>query len=491
MDEPTFLALADSQPRMMIELCLRAVSRAQSTRWHSAPSTVLAIVGAKSISVQGLVDGLVKELRQYGKVHRLSPEIVDAALETPGIFDVARGEVGDVRVSRMVHELELESDHLIVEVGDASGPWSRRALGMADRVLIVVPPTLYGDEADYLDDLLGGCPVAVRRSVVIVRPDRSRAPTESSQVTEKLQAADAFNISAGSSSDIARLARISVGRANAMVLSGGGGRGFAHIGVYRALTELGFPVDLVGGTSIGGIIGSVIADALAPDEIVEWAHDHFPNALDYTIPIVSLTKGNRIARSARTTFGDRDIEDLWRTYFAVSTDLTSSRTRIHKSGSIALAIRATSAIPGVMPPVPDGDSLLIDGGVLNNLPIDIARTEAPAGKIVAVDVAPPRGPGAHSDYGLSVSGWEALRSTIGSGRSRYPRISAVLMRSMITASMLERDNQISSGLADCYLDLDMRGVSMLEFNDPTGVSRRGYEAAMPELESWMGSLSEI
>lgn len=490
MDEPTFLDLADSQPRMMIELCLRAVARAQSTRWHSAPSTVLAIVSAGNTRVEGLSDGLADELRRYGKVHRLSPAVVDAALETPGIFDVARGDVGDVRVSRMVHELELEADHLLVEVGDTPGPWSERALGMADRVLIVVPPGLSSEEAGRLDDLLGGCPVAVRRSVVIVRPDGSQAPTESTRLTERLRAADAFNISLASSKDIARLARISVGRGNALVLSGGGGRGFAHIGVYRALTELGFPIDLVGGTSVGAIVGSVIADALSPDEMVRWAQDHFPNALDYTIPIVSLTKGDRIARSAKTTFGDRHIEDLWRTYFAVSTDLTSSRLRIHNSGPIALAIRATSAIPGVMPPVPDGDSLLIDGGVLNNLPIDIARTESPAGKIVAVDVAPPRGPSAHDDYGLSVSGWKALGSSISSGRSRYPRISAVLMRSMITASMLERDTQISSGLADCYLDLDMRGVSMLEFGDPAGVSQRGYEAAMPTLESWVGSLSE-
>lgn len=104
---------------------------------------------------------------------------------------------------------------------------------------------------------------------------------------------------------------------------------------------------------------------------------------------------------------------------------------------------------------------------------------------MAVDVAPPRGPGAHSDYGLSVSGWEATRSTFGSGKTRYPRISAVLMRSMITASMLERDTQVKSGQADCYLDLDMRGVSMLEFGDPASVASGGYEAAMPGLEAWL------
>lgn len=141
--------------------------------------------------------------------------------------------------------------------------------------------------------------------------------------------------------------------------------------------------------------------------------------------------------------------------------------------------------PRCQPPVPFGDSLLIDGGVLNNLPIDIARMKSPLGPLVAVDVAPPRGPGAHNDYGLSVSGWEAIRASFGSGKTRYPRISAVLMRSMITASMLERDTQVKSGQADCYLDLDMRGVSMLEFGDPAAVASRGYEAAMPDVEAWL------
>jgi NTE family protein len=209
--------------------------------------------------------------------------------------------------------------------------------------------------------------------------------------------------------------------------------------------------------------------------------------MDYTIPLVALVKAGRIARSAEATFGDRTIEDLWRSFFCVSTDLTSSRPFVLRRGSLVKAIRATSAIPGVMPPVPDGDHLLVDGGVLNNLPLDVARDLAPGGQIVAVDVAPPRGPGAHGDFGLSVSGWAALGARLGNRSRSYPGISAILMRSMIVASMRERDNQVASGLADCYLDLDMRGVSILDFGDPASVAMRGYEAAMPILEAWLKS----
>lgn len=485
LEEPSFLDLVQRQPKMMIELCLRAVERARDTRWHSAPNTVLAVVGISGRQAELLADSIEGELQRHGTVHRLSPKRVDAALDTPGIFNAERGEVTDIRVSRMVHELELDADHLVVEVGSAAGPWSRRALGMADRVLILVPPEIDSAGVERLNAILGGCPNAVKRTIVIARPDGAAAPTGSREWAELVGADDAFNIRWGSERDIARLARVSVGRGNTLVLSGGGARGFAHIGAYRALTELGFEVDVAGGTSMGAIIAASIAGGMGPNEIVEWSHRHFPKALDYTLPVVSLTKGDNIARSAVDTFGERDIEDLWRTYFAVSTDLTRSRLHIHESGPIALAIRATSAIPGVMPPVPLADSLLIDGGVLNNIPIDVGRVKAPLGRLIAVDVAPPRGPGAHSDYGLSVSGWDALRSSLGAGKTRYPRMSAVLMRSMITASMLERDTQVNGGLADCYLDLDIRGVSMLEFDDPATVADRGYEAAMPAIAAWL------
>jgi predicted acylesterase/phospholipase RssA/CRP-like cAMP-binding protein len=486
MGESTFLSLIDRQPRMAIELCLRAIARNNGTTFSSG-ATVLGVVGVGQNGFESLVSSLQEELSRFGVAARLSRDIVDRSLETPGIADSNRGEVGDIRVSKMIQEVELGSEYVVVELGDTPGPWPDRALRLVDRLLIIVPSNPTSVEIEKVDWLLGDCPAQLERTVVIAHEGMVRHPSGSAEVRVRLNASDVIHISNLSKEDIARLARVSVGRGNTLVLGGGGGRGFSHIGVYQALTELGFPIDIVGGTSIGGVIAAVAADDMAPEEIIGWAGKHFPDVLDYTLPIVSLTKGNRIERSARETFGDRDIEDVWKTFFAISTDLTSSRVHLHERGSIVTAIRATSAIPGVMPPVPFGSALLIDGGVLNNLPIDIARRKSAKGIVVAVDVAPPRGPGAHGDYGLSVSGWKALRSNFGSNRSPYPRMSAVLMRSMITASMRERDSQVQAHLADYYLDLDIRGVSMLDFNDPAGVARRGYEAAMPQLEQWLRS----
>jgi predicted acylesterase/phospholipase RssA/CRP-like cAMP-binding protein len=485
LGEDDFYELIEKRPRVMIEVCRRILDRTQETR-TSSPGTILAVVVIGSSRGDDVIDGIAATLKQFGSVELLGATRVASIL---GITDAAeeKGGLSDVRIARLLNEAEIASDHLILEVGSSESGWSRRCLEMADRVVIFIPADPDQLEQAQVDALVGRCPSELRRILVRVHRSAASAPSASARWFNRFAADEMLHMVDGSHEDLARVARVVSGRASALVLSGGGGRGFAHIGVSRALNELGIPIDMVGGASIGGVIAAAIADRKSVDELIEWATRHFPHVMDYTIPFVALIKAGRIARSAETTFGDRSIEDLWRSFFCVSTDLTSSRPFVHRRGSVVKAIRATSAIPGVMPPVPDGDHLLVDGGVLNNLPLDVARDLAPAGQVLAVDVAPPRGPGSHGDFGLSVSGWAALKDRLGNQSRAYPGIAAILMRSMIVASMRERDNQVASSLADCYLHLDMRGVSILDFANPAAVAMRGYEAAMPILEAWLKS----
>lgn len=489
LSEASFLELVERRPRVMIEVAVKALERLEDSR-VSSPSTVLAVAVADGLPADSIIKEITRSLEPFGSAGRLWPEEVDRLLDAPGVSDLAGDEVGVVRLSRLLHEAEMEADTLVLDLGGAGSNWSRRCMGMADRLLLCVPPQPSPSQEAQLQRLLADCPSGLHRTLVVFHPSDIPAPTGTSTLMKSFSATDALHVRAGASEDLGRVGRVAAGRGGTLVLGGGGGRGFAHLGVQRALEELGMAVDIVGGTSVGGILAGVIADGMSAAETVEWARSHFPKAMDYTLPLVSLIKAERIARSAAATFGEREIEDLRRPYFCVSTNLSASRPFVHRRGSVALAMRATSSIPGVMPPVPHGSDLLVDGGVLNNLPIDVARELAPAGRIVAVDVAPPRGPGTRADFGLSVSGWNAIRTGLGGKDRTYPRISAVLMRSMITASMRERDRQIRTGLADCYLDLDMRGTSILDFSDPAGVAQKGYEAAMPALETYLASSEE-
>ncbi len=160
----------------------------------------------------------------------------------------------------------------------------------------------------------------------------------------------------------------------------------------RALHELGVAVDRVGGASIGAPIGAGVALGLPPAELLEAVTRQFHNLLDYTVPVVSVLRGARISKSIAESLGGMDIDDLWLGYFCVSTNLAASRLEVHNRGELALAVRASVAIPGVLPPVPYRGDLLVDGGVLANLPVEPMRAHPGIGSVIAVNVASEAGP---------------------------------------------------------------------------------------------------
>jgi NTE family protein len=183
------------------------------------------------------------------------------------------------------------------------------------------------------------------------------------------------------------MARLLTGRGNGLVLSGGGARGMAHIGVARALHEHGFDIDVVMGTSIGALVGAAIA--------LEWdilslvgkaARFCRANQLfEITIPRLSLLAGRNVRTSLARWFGDLQIEDTPIPYSCVSTNLNTATLAVHQAGSLQLWTRASAAVPGVFPPVVVGETVHVDGGVLNNMPSDLIR-ETGAGFVLGVDV---------------------------------------------------------------------------------------------------------
>ncbi|MBS0395312.1 MAG: patatin-like phospholipase family protein, partial [Proteobacteria bacterium] len=188
--------------------------------------------------------------------------------------------------------------------------------------------------------------------------------------------------------DVERVARLLTGRSVGLVLSGGGARGFAHIGVVEALRAAGVCVDRVGGTSMGAIIGAGVAAGWSVAEMRERFHRSFvaTNPLsDYTLPIVSLVAGRKVSRLLRQEFGDVAIEDLPLPFYAVSANLTTGHGSVHRDGELWRWLRASVAIPGVLPPVFHRGEVHVDGGAINNMPVDVMRSHH-AGTVIGVDV---------------------------------------------------------------------------------------------------------
>ncbi len=177
----------------------------------------------------------------------------------------------------------------------------------------------------------------------------------------------------------------------ALVLGGGAARGFAHIGVIRALEQEKIPVDMVVGTSVGSLIGAIYASDRNSFEL-EWTafklekDDLFDYGLLNAFTGMGVAKGQKLEEFVRTKIATANIENFKVPYAAVATDLNRGTRVVLDHGPVAKAVHASSAIPGVFKPVEFQGHLLVDGGVMDNIPIAVAR-EKGADIVIAVDIS--------------------------------------------------------------------------------------------------------
>jgi len=162
----------------------------------------------------------------------------------------------------------------------------------------------------------------------------------------------------------------------ALVLSGGGARGNAHIGVIEELENQGYEIASVTGTSMGSLVGGIYADG-SLDSLKEWMvsldRRRVFNLVDFTLGKSGMVKGDKVFNAMKSFIPDTPIEELAIPYAAVAVDLMAQREVVFRQGSLFDAIRASVSIPTVLTPVKTEEALLVDGGVLNNIPVNHAK----------------------------------------------------------------------------------------------------------------------
>jgi NTE family protein len=177
----------------------------------------------------------------------------------------------------------------------------------------------------------------------------------------------------------------------ALVLGGGAARGFAHVGVIRVLEQEKIPIDMIVGTSAGSLIGAIYADEMNSFDL-EWTafalekDNIFDYAIFSAVTGMGPVKGDKLEEFVKTKVSAPNIENLKLPFAAVATDLNRGTRVVLDHGPVARAVRASSAIPGVFNPVEHQGKLLVDGGVVDNIPISVAR-EKGADIVIAVDIS--------------------------------------------------------------------------------------------------------
>ncbi|HSV55374.1 MAG TPA: patatin-like phospholipase family protein [Burkholderiaceae bacterium] len=483
-----FTSLLASSTQVSIALTRQIIGRLQS---REAAAVVAPPVTIGLLPISADVDArdfglkLAAQLTRIGRVCIVDAAAIDAKFQQPGL--AARSDATDADTSRRIalYLNQVEIDHeFVLLIGDAlPTPWTERCGRHSDEILLLAdaaaPPVLHETELQCLMKRVDRTEAA--EILVLLHPTDSEGPRGTRQWLARRPVTDHVHVRPALERDMARLARIQSRTAVGLVLAGGGARGIAHLGVYRALKERGVEIDFVGGTSIGSVMAALIGSDRPVDDVMTIARKAFsgsPTSDFNLIPLLSLIRGRRlrsiIAQAVHELLGHHaDIEDLWKNYFCVASNYTQAREDVITRGELLRSMLASIAIPGALPPVLIDGNLLCDGGTFNNFPADVMRARRGVGKVIGVDL------GSRKPRSLSLTeipgNWALLRDRLRPRAQRRYKLPA-LMSYLLGVNILYSTSrqQESQKLTDLYFNPPLERVGMLQWEKFDSISSQGH-----------------
>jgi len=465
---PTFEKVVARQPETLRYIASNLIQRIEllqraGVQPHAQPKTFAVVPNGLDVDAATFGVALTEEFRRYGRA------------------ELILGSQATDRTSHWFHRLERANDFVLYVADPQPTSWSRLCLRQADCQLLLAraeraPRAWAALQALTEEGCLDGT-----AELVLLHDDVRESPNARRWID--LQPAKRYHHVRGPA-DIARLARLLTGHALGIVLSGGGARGFAHLGVMRAMAAAHLPIDAIGATSIGAIVGAGWAAGWSYEELIERFRRSFvdSNPLgDYTLPFVSLVAGRRVSKRLRTEFGDLHIEDLPLPYVCVSANLTTGQVAVHRRGRLWLWLRASAAIPGVLPPVVTGQQMYVDGATINNLPVDVMR-ETLHGTVLAVDTGVDRTLETQIEMTEVPAAWQ-----LAAWLRRRPA-SINILKILLRASMINSVAHTVSqrALADLVLKPPLERIDLLDWRAFDRIIELGYRYASETLEKHAG-----
>jgi NTE family protein len=462
----------------------RLTQSPQEAKRRAARATrAFALVPATPAVEAAVSAGALRNMfTSWGTVRVLDAETVDQSLGPGAAQAMPQARDDSTRLMNWLNQQESVFRYLVYAAGAQSNPWAQRCIRQADRVIVVTdssaPPAITPMIATVRE---AGVLAAV--DLVLLRP-RDQPAGEVLAWKELVGARAHYFLQPGSESDLASLARQLAGRGVGLVLGGGGARGFAHIGLIRALEELHLPIDVIGGSSMGAFIGAMLACGMSSAEMTEVMRDTFvrKNYLnDYLLPRVALIRGRKFHRRLLEVFGDRRIEDLRRPFYCVSSNLTRGTAEVHDQGPLATWVATSMAVPGIAPPMVHREELLVDGALTSSVPTDVMQALG-RGPIIASDVSTD---GAIRALGVQGPDLEGALNWKGQGKA--PGLREILFR---TATLTgQGDAAARAERADLYLRMPVSELGMFQWPLLEEIVDRGYQYARDKLAGFREQLT--
>ncbi len=493
LSDADFQRLINRHPKPILSAFLRQLSkrlRGEIARVSESKPTngCIAIVPlAPEVDVAPFARSISQGLGQFLSALPLSFESLDEAYGLKGAAQFVAGEVGHLLLASWLAEQERKYQSIVYTAQFGSTPWTCRCLRQADLVLFVVgresDPVLARSlmrEFSAIGDLS-----KKRRLLAILHSPQHPEPRRTRVWTEAVGPDRLFHVRADNPDDMGRLTRFLCGRSVGLALGGGLARGLGHIGVIRAMRELGVPIDMVGGTSMGAIIAGQCALEWDWRKMLDISMHRSAAAIrgDFTLPLVSFMTGRKISQTIEE-FGDgRDFEDALLPSFCVSANLMDGQMWVHTTGPAAKGVLASARLPVMFPPISWGKALLVDGGLVNMVPAKTMREFCNGGVVVSVDCSATREFRA-PHYGMSHSGWKELWRRLRARPGKPPTLG--IMDILMQAFEFGRAGHANPALyADLHLVLPLTHYSHRDFFVGPQMVEASYRYALDSLEAWI------
>jgi len=494
---PVFENLLHQYPQVLITLTRKIVRRAVSIgKPDIKNSMVITLLPIRVGQPLGeFAEQLANSLSALGSTMSLNPARFDQLYGKLGASETPLNHPLSAVINAWLDERERQHHYTIYEstsVLDQSGrltSWARRCVEDADLILLV------GEVNDNpslteIEQVLPSTQTCARVELALQHPSDCQSPTGTAEWLARRRSG-AFPVRAhhhvrmGNQSDFRRLARRIIGKPVGLTLAGGGARGWAHLGVLRALEESDLEFDWVAGASMGAIVAAGCALGWSSERLFDLAvkFSDPKKLLDYTLPYTSLTSTRRITALLKRLYAG-DIEDTWRPFFCISANLTQSKEIMHTSGPLWKAVRASMAFPGIFAPILEDGCVLVDGGAANNLPIDRMREMCPTGTVIGVDLITSSPVNGEYDFGSSLSGWQALlgRFSPFPKKVKAPNLFSIIA-GLVDGTIHYRLNEVWRS-ADLLIKVPVQTFGLLELDRYAEIIDAGYRAACEQLQGF-------
>ncbi len=465
------------------QLTQRARESAAGRGSHAQPPVSMAVLPlTRGTDAADFSRRFALALETFGEVLTLSHE-------TPVVR--AAKPATESRLVEWLNDQENSHRHVLYQADADASRWTGRCIRQADRIYLIAEAAEDpAAAADHLRELMGTYPTlssAREFDLVLLHPSGAALPAKTSAWRAAFPVARGHHhVRLDREDDFARLARAANGRLVGVTLGGGFALGIAHVGVVRALRELKVPIDYVGGTSMGAVIAAECAMEFEYEPMLDVIVNGCAASLkgDYTLPVVAFLSGAKLGRALGEYLEHLEVEDFWLPYFSISASLRQAAMRVHSSGDALRSVLASCRAPGMFPPLPWGDDLLVDGGLVNNIPADVMRGFVRSGTVFAVDVSPSEEVASEASDALAVSGWRRARSRWGSKSARQELTLIDVLGRIVRFGGVNRARAIRSD-ADCYLLPPLGDFKALDFARGREIAEAAYGAAIVDVSAWI------